>query len=539
MAAASFSSTSMSPARLLAWIGCATLALVALRGVHPIVPVEGDEQGVLFGVEGMVRGTPELLARRYLFEVQPGSYQTLAALVRGVGVSPETAFATTTLFGALLFALAGATLLSVTCSVAFPYALLAMLWCQETITGACYLNTTTLAAGVAVLSLLPFACNARLAALLAGGCGLGLAGWLRGDALLISPAALALLVHRRGFVGSALRDTAFAAMVSGAVFWLLRETSGAPLREGLSTYASLSSQVASARNTRDVIVTLLSPALLLLSLAGFIWLTATRSYALLFVALAGTIPALLAYRGALVSTKYLYCTVPFAVLPALALLRALAVRGAAWRPAPRLLLGGAAAVLAAGDLGAGVRLLRGESCYYTPAPAWLSVELGSSQRHLALGGGDIIPNEDGFRLRTGQIFAPAVWRREKLHQVGQLELLRAIFARETDATIFFAGWLPEQMVSRELFRAGFTPQAIPAGARWSHGARRIEMIFLGHVGSPHQPPGLAPARTGACYFVGLYGGKVAPTELADGGRWQPFSAPTEGFLTLYRRDRSI
>lgn len=535
MAAVNSSSASLSPARVLAWLGCAVLALAALRGVQPIVPVEGDEQGVLFGVEGMVRGTPELLARRYLFEVQPGSYQTLAALVRWLGVSPEAAFATTTLFGAALFAVAGAGLLSLTCSIAFPYALLAMLWCQETITAACYLNTTTLAASVAVLSLLPFARNARRAALLAGGCGLGIAGWLRGDALLISPAALALLVHRRGFVWSAVRDTALAATLAIVVFWLLREASGAPLREGLTAYATLSSDVASLRTTRDVIVTLLSPALLLLSVAGLLWLGATRSYALLFVALAGVVPALLAYRGALVSTKYLYCTVPFAVLPAVALLRTFAAHCAAWRPSTRVLACGAAALLAAGDLGAGVRLLRGETCYYAPAPAWVSVEIGSSQRRLVLGGGDIIPNEDGFRLRTGHLFAPEVWRREKLHQTAQLEQFHAIAERETNATIFFAGWLPEQMAARELFRAGFTPRATPTGARWTRDARTIETVFLGHVGSPHQPPGLAPARAGVCYFVGLYGGKVPLTELADGARWQPVSAPTEGFITLYRR----
>lgn len=518
--------------RRAAWITCALLVLVASRGVWPIVPVEGDDQGVILGVEGMVTSSPALLARRYLFEIQPGSYELLATAVRMTGLSAQNAFAIATVSGAALFAVSGAWLLSTALALPFVYALLAMLACQETIAAACYLNTSALAGGLALLALVPFARGSRLPLLLLGGVGLGVAGWLRADALLSAPAALALLAARDGFNLQTLRATALAAIAALLVFVALRQASGAPLSAAFAAYASVPADTGTMRTSRDAVVTLLSPALLLLASVGTLWLCLRKNWPILAVFLTGVVPTALAYGHALATTKYLYFTIPFALMPALSLLRSLLA-------GRRLGALTAFTILATADAVAGIRVLPPDACFFQPAPAVGSVTLPIGSRSLAaaIGGGDVIANEDGFRLRTGQLFAAETWHREKLRQRARLAVIRSVLENTPDETIYFAGWLPEQLALRELFAAGFRPQSVADFGSWHRGTQTIELRFLGHVGSPYQPagPAAAPQLDHNPLLIGSYGGKVRPTELADGRCWQAVSAPREGFVTLYRR----
>lgn len=526
------SPTSPAVLRGSAWIACAALVLIASRGIWPIVPVEGDEQGVLFGVEGMVSSSPALLARRYLFPIQPGSYDALAAAVRLTGVSAQTVFATATVVGATLFAASGAWLLSAALSIPFVFALLGMLACQETVSAACYLNTSALAGGVVLLSLVPFARRARLPLLLVGGAGLGIAGWLRGDALLVAPTALPLLALHDGWSARTFRDTALAAGVAVLVFLGLHQLSGAPLSAAVAAFAGRTADSGTLRMTRDALLTLLSPALLLASIAGVVGLVARKKGTHLALVAAGLVPSALAYRDALVSTKYLYCTIPFALVPALLLISDLLARR-------RRIALALVALAATADAVAGIRVLPSEARFFSAAPAAFSVSLPLGSRTIAivLGGGDVIPNEDGFRLRTGHLFAAETWRQEKLHQQTCLAEIRSFVEGASSETLYFAGWLPEQLALRELFAAGFRPQAPTDFSVWRRGPQTIALHFLGHVGSPYQPAGPAPAAAlgRAPLFIGLYGDKVPPTELADGRHWHAVSSPAEGFVTLYRR----
>jgi hypothetical protein len=530
---------SARPVRVAAWLGCLLLALIASRGVWPVVPVEGDEQGVLFGVDGMVRGSSDLLARRYSYDVQPGSYQLLALFARISRTSAEPVFAVATIAGAVLFAVGSAWLLSLVVSLPFACALLAMLWCQETVAAACYLNTSALAGAVAIFSLVPFARGSRWPLLILGGVGLGCAGWLRGDALLVSPAALPLLSAKRGSIARALGETTLAAAAALTSFLLLREASDAPLREGLAAYGSLPHDVGTARTARDVLLTLLSPGLLALGVIGLGWLALRRAWTLLFLVLAGIVPTALAYHGALVTTKYLYYALPFALVPALALLRSLAIRCGAWRPAFRRCTLVGLGFAATADLVAGFRLLPEEARYFQPAPSWAAMPFPvvRPRGELHLGGGDVIPNEDGFRVRTGHLFASAAWHREKLHQQQQLALIRASLALGSDCTFHLAGWLPEQIISRELFLAGFVPRPDGRRTRWQRGMQIVDTCFVGSD-EPSEPAGEAePLMLGGnSYLINLYGGKAPPAELPDGRHWHALSLPTEGFITLYRRD---
>src|SRR6188768_2985399 len=115
----------------LPWVIVLLQLLWAGRGVWPVAPVEGDEQGVLFGVAGMLQDDSQLLAGRYIYDVQPGSYQVLVALARLTGATPQTGFAVTTVFGAAGFALAAALLLRTTLAQPVGWTLVGVLACQE------------------------------------------------------------------------------------------------------------------------------------------------------------------------------------------------------------------------------------------------------------------------------------------------------------------------------------------------------------------------------------------------------------------------
>jgi hypothetical protein len=172
------------------------------------------------------------------------------------------------------------------------------------------------------------------------------------------------------------------------------------------------------------------------------------------------------------------------------------------------------------------------------------VPLDTREPALVVGPGELVANADGFRVRTGQAFAPWCWHREKMRLVGELATVRALLEQNADSTFYWASWLPRQLLFRELLDAGYTPDH--AGrrgmmelydGRWRRGTQTVQVGFLGYAGSLDQPPGPAPAsRTpAATYFLGAGGGKWSITELTDRLAWHPVSVITEGFVTLHQR----
>jgi hypothetical protein len=125
----------------------------------------------------------------------------------------------------------------------------------------------------------------------------------------------------------------------------------------------------------------------------------------------------------------------------------------------------------------------------------------------------------------------------------QLATLRTWLGDRRDLTVYWSSWLPYQVVTREMFAAGFRPaepqdsgDGILYSGRWQRGPQVAHVDFLGYVGSRYQKPGPAPAATAgnAVYFVGDWPHQPI-TELDDGRRWQPVSQPREGFISLSAR----
>lgn len=526
----------------LAW-RCLPWLLVGLQlawwsqGVWPITPVEGDEQGVIFGVEGMLQQDETRLLMRYKYDVQPGAYHLLAAVTRLTGAPVESVFGVFTVAGALGFALAGAWLLHVLLVLPLGWTLAAMLWAQEVTTAACYSNTSALAGGLAILAVI-IAARPGAGAWLGAGLALAVGGWLRADCLLVAPACLGLAFWQlRDWRPAIIRTAGIATVATigvAVLYWL----SGTSLLNAFGVYnTEMGTGLDGRRLWLDLPVQLLSPALFLAALGGVGLMLRRREFALGFVTLSGCLATLLVYGGVITTPKYLYYLVPFLLVPAL-FLAGLLLRHIAWPS--RLAL--AAVLLCDGLLG--LRTLPPVQRFFTTAPTWATLAPFGA-RHLALvvGPGELVFNVDAFRVRTGQFFAPLCWHREKSRMRTDLGTIRAWLATGRDQTIFWSAWLPLQVAQRELLAAGFRPDrphpATPGTGRrekWRRAAQVVHLGFLGYEGSPFQPAGPAPASTTGMDTHLIGGNNWVPiTELADDRHWSLLSATPEGLVALYQR----
>jgi hypothetical protein len=526
----------------LAW-RCLPWLLVALQlawwsqGVWPITPVEGDEQGVIFGVEGMVQHDETRLQLRYKYDVQPGSYHLLAALTRLTGASVETIFGVTTIIGALGFALAGAWLLQLLLKLPLGWTLATMLWAQEVTTAACYSNTSALAGGIAILGVL-LATHATPSGWLWSGTALAVGGWLRADCLLVAPACLGLAYWQLRVWRPAIIRTALIALVATAGVAILYWASGTSLGNAFGVYdTQMGAGLTGRRLWVEMPVQLLSPALVLAALGGAGLMLKRREIALSLVVLSGSIATLTVYGSVITTPKYLFYLIPFALVPALlvaGLLRQLPV----W-PARLAMVG---VLLCDGLLG--LRTLEPAQRFFTTSPTWATFcRTGNGNLALVVGPGELIFNADAFRLRTGHQFAPLCWQREKERMRADLATIRSWLETGRDQTIFWSGWLPLQVAQRELLAAGFHPPdgrlAEPKAApreTWRRQGQVVQLGFLGYVGSEFQAPGPAPASTTGLDTHAIGGndwGVLA--ELADDRRWSSISFMSQGLIVLYQR----
>jgi len=539
----------LPPERRWSWVPWLLVALWLAwnsQGCWPFTAVEGDDQGVMFGVTAMATGDARLLPLRYLYEVQPGAYQVLSALVQFTGAPVETVFGWVSVAGALAFAVAGACLLREFVRLPLGWALLAVLAAQEVTTEAFYCNTSAVAGGLALTSVLLASRGPAWRAWLPSGIALAVAGWLRADSLLIAPACLAVAYARTGSIRNSVRHTTAIALCSVLALVLLYATSGISLANALGAYVERSNSGGSWATLAQSPFMVLSPALALAAFAGLAVALGRRETNVLALCALGCVPSIAIYGGSLATLKYFYYLVPFALVPAVYVLKqvwAAPFIGAHWTR--RALLLGLGASLALVDQTVGLRTLNGELRMFTTAPTSATlVRIPHRPRPLecVIGPGELERNEDGFRIRTGQGFAPVCWHREKLHMLVELQRLADIFATPRDITVYWSNWLPAQVASRELLRAGFRPQGLALTfwwdySRWTRGLQTVHLLYLGYVGSPYQDPRRLPRTTTArdTYFLGDYSGKKKLYELPDGLHWHLLSVPAEGFTTLFQR----
>lgn len=532
--------------QLLPWVLVLLLLGWTGPGIWPVVPVEGDEQGVLFGVDAMLQQDAARMNLSYIYYLQPGYYHLLAGLVRLTGAPSELWFGITTVIGAAGFALAGARLLQILLGWSLGWSLVAMLWCQEVTTAAFYMNTSALAGAAAILAVI-VSRHPQRAAWLAAGLLLALAGWLRADSLLVAPACLGMAYWQERQWRPALIRTTLIAAVSLLAFLGAYALSRADLRDAFAVYGVRGFGHSGWRTFIETFPLILSPALALAMLAGLGLLLAPAQRPLALVVFTGIAASLVAHGTELTTPKYFYYIVPFLLVTALAavdvLWRQIRACPPGWRR-PAAVASALALVLADGFLG--LRTLTEGQRYFVPAPTLASLlEFKWQDRRFALviGPGELLLNVDAFRVRTGKCFAPVAWHREKRRVQDDLATVRGWLAGAGDQTLYCSSWLTAQVAARELFAAGFRPPegfsrkgGVPGAEDWRRAGQVVHLGFLGYAGSPYQPPGPAPASTtgAATYFLGE-GVPDVLTELADDRHWHLQSATRTGLLTLYRR----
>lgn len=521
----------------IGWLLVLVLALVWCVGLFPLVPVEGDEQGILFGAWVRAGGHAQYQPLSYMPEIQPGTHVLLAAVGRIDSFWIEPAYGLMSAAGALGFVLLGALLVRRVVGLPWWLSLLLMLQMQEAQAAACYMNSSSLAGALALAAVtLPLVSRLRHD-WLAVGALLAVGGWLRMDSLLVSPAVLCAYLHRDGRVGEAVLRTALAAVVSLAGVAGLAQAAGHPLTEVLAAYCAQPETGEGLRSWAEGLLLLTSPAMLAASVAGAALCPAPMRLWFLF----GILPSVLAYRHSLATTKYLYYILPFVAIYAGACVSRIRIRLAGTAA-----FGALAVLTVALDGMVGLRTSDDSLRVFSKGETLAKATIGRHKgRELALvvGPGELCRHADGFRVRTGQAFAPLRWRAEKEAMQENLSLLGGFVDANEHCRLLWGNWLCIQAAQRVLLDKGY--EAVLARPPtegpvvWRRGARTVVVDYHPYANSPFFQDGrrYGPYSDRPTWFIGDLA-DVAPIAGTDAGhRWRLVSRTAKGFINLFACER--
>lgn len=547
------STTGKSPAFFAApvarriWLAvCGVWFTWLLVGIFPITPLEGDELGVIHGATTLAKGDARYWDLRYLYEIQPGSYVAISWLARLTDWSTEDAFAVLSVGGALLFAAGTALLIRRLLNAPWVLVAVAVLLSQEIWAGAYYLNTTAVGGWLAMLALLLALQPLNLPRGLALAVLLGVAGWIRIDCLLISPAVAALSWRRHRALRPFCREIVPTALLAMALLTLLYFASDVTPMDVFSAYRDRGSNQAWGPTIRMYCV-VTSGLVGVLSLFGLAQLGLRRQWALQLVWLGGAGLSLAIYGRSLASNKYLYLATPFFILAAVFAAQDLARRWPRWPRVWRfatITLGVALLLL---DTVAGVLTSSPAFRLFEPRPRLATlarVPVGARGIEFTLGAGELLATMDGYRMRGGTLFAPATWSLDKAELIRRLDGLGLILRAPGDCSLFVGDWLGYQMVLRVLRMEGFdfasqyvSGTGYPYAGVWKLGAKSVHLGFLAYTGSVyHDPRRLTANPTGTnTYFIGTLGDHGPLGELTDGLHWRLHSPDPYGYIRVHQR----
>ncbi len=537
----------LSPlARRVGLVVCILWLAWLLVGIFPITPLEGDEQGVIHGATSLASGDARYWNLRYLYEIQPGSYVVINRLAHLTRCSTEGVFAFLSAGGALLFAALTALLVQRLLHAPWPFVAAGVLLSQEIWAGAYYMNTTAVGGWLALLAVLlalrPLTVpRSVLVAIL-----LAVAGWIRIDCLLISPAVAALSWQRHRAWRPVCREVLPTALLAMAVCALLYFASSINPLEILAVYRDRGAVDGWGPTIRMYCI-VTSSLVGLLSLLGLALLGRRREWSLLLVWAAGVGLSFAVYGRSLASNKYLYLAVPFFILAAVYAAQEIMRRWPQWPRPGRYAVAGLGAALLLFDTVAGVLTSSPAYRLFEPRPRLATVAqvaVDARKIELTLGAGELLATMDGYRMRGGTLFAPATWARDKAELIRRLDDLARILRAPGDCSLFVGDWLGYQMVLRVLRLEGFDftteylrDTGYPYAGVWRKGAKSVHLDFLPYIGSVYYDPRRhTPNSTGSnTYFVGILGDHGPLGELADGLHWQLHSPDPYGYIRVHRR----
>ena len=427
--------------RVLALLLCLHLS----RGLLPFTAVEGDDQGVVNGLQAWIRGTGDFREAGYLYSIQPGSYHVLYTLTRVSGLPSLSVYCAVSALAAGAFIVLASLLLARATGLRFAWVLVALLLTPELISGACYANTNTLAGAMAMGGLIIAQSARGRGAYWRAGLFLGLGAWLRMDSLLLAPVVLPLRLAC-GSPRRALLETAEIALVTLLTLLVVCAAVHTPLTAAWREF--------SQRKNFNVMQMLwvngwlaLGVVATVAGLFGLGHLIRHQRWWLLGVVAAGSAPCLLVYGGNFTTPKYLYYAAPFLILPGLAWLQAL-LSDDTGRPRQNSRLAFSVVALFAIEAVFGVQTSSAAFRRFDPAPPFLvlhSSVIRNKRIQLGLGEGEIIPTDDGPRLRGGQFWAPQMWRREKTAMHEEMIRLDALLTDQPPELLLTSTYLAYQV----------------------------------------------------------------------------------------------
>jgi len=523
------------------------LAANSLVGIWPLAPVEGDEQGVMNGLAEMARGAAGDLRERYFYEPQAGSYTLALVAMKFFGVTPLVAFGSESAICGAIFLILSALMLCRLLAVPWTITAIALLLCQE-MTAACYyVNTSTFGAAFGMAGILTMLRSRGPLGWSTAGLLFALSGWSRFDALMLAPVAPVWLWHEDR--QRAVRATLFVAAAGLVTLTLLWRVTAVQPGEIISAYFERE-RVVPWREAVRIILRLTSLAGCTLAVVGFALSVAGRQWRLCTVALAALAPPLLVHGRSLTTPKYFYVAVPFIAALALHAVITLWRRGEVKPSArtPRLLA--LAALIAIGlESTLALHTWTPQRRRYDTVLSWeREIHAPFGTVPLGFGPGEMLITDDGFRLRTGYLFAPWRWSWEKRRMRVELDRLDQLITANRSLGIVTLYWVAERCTVGLLRAHGLRPDhaqihsadQISRVTRWIGPGRSCTLATIV----------LTPAKTGIfqdyaaqiaerpLFFVCDLGDADSRTDLAASGRaWRALSPAPNGIMAIYQLER--
>lgn len=453
-------------------------------GVFPFAPMESDGNHISNGVTQMLLGNPPRNPFSYRYEAQSGTYWMTYWVSQISGLQAFDAFCLLSAVGALIFLLTASFSLARLTGEDFALVGLCLLAFQEVWTNAYYANSNILATAFLFSGFLWAIRSEKYISWLAAGLIMGLGVWARFDALIMLP-VLPLLVHRKSW-HKTLLNVSIAALGAGIAVLFLLHWSDVTLSEILAssqrhfqlraaTTQGLGIAWLGNSNIKSHLAYISFFIAVLLGL-GFLHLLLFRQWKDLGIFLFGVLPLYCLYLGDLTSPKYLLYAAPFFAFLALKGWQSLAQSP----PSTRLLGIGVFCLLFIGQYGLGVRLRFVAKPYYYPTqPTWvqlLRISLpfqNADELSVVLGAGARISTVDRDRLFSGILFAPLMWRSQKMELNGALHHLVEHIQRsqETPVYLLVDENDPLQQVLIFLFRLGYQCEKLILQERFDYPCR--------------------------------------------------------------------
>jgi len=276
------------PARFGLWVVFLALLTWYATGAFPLGANHGDAIQEAAGVEHIARYGWDGPTLTHNFVGCPGLTTTLVALRKLTGIAPGVLLSAVSLIAGLVYAFAASGLISRLTGMPVPLAGLVLLLSPVALMAGMYPNDLITASAFAMLAMFLLSGPMRLRNHLLGAICLGLAGWYRADAVLIT-AAIPILLYR-GCVKSMLRAALLVAVVSGCLAIGLVYASGSNLKAILMHAEAVATDIAVPARFVAFYLSLFPLIIVYLLVIGISCILRGRHWRVLGITVAGMAP---------------------------------------------------------------------------------------------------------------------------------------------------------------------------------------------------------------------------------------------------------